>query len=224
MSVLNTKLADLRAAQGNYSEAEAIYRRLLGTNRDNLEALNNLAWQLALRGQKFDEALALIDRALDIAGSNPTLLDTRGAVLMQLDRGNNAVKALQEAVRSQPEKALYYFHLARAYQLTNSHVEAREALERSKALGLNEKTLDPLERDTYRKLHQQVGSGEISDRYFSLSSLGGLVPPAPIRRPETREFQKRKRGKSFPTVTVAFKNRIRMIRWHRSAGMHRYPL
>ncbi|MGA7499844.1 MAG: tetratricopeptide repeat protein [Isosphaeraceae bacterium] len=154
--VLNTKLADLRTLQGNYPEAEAIYRRSLGANRDNVEALNNLAWQLALREDNPEEALKLVDRALDIAGPNPTLLDTRAVILMQLNQGDKAVEALREAVRSRPDKPTYYFHLARAYQMTKSPSEARKALERSKALGLNEEIIDPLERETYRKLWREV--------------------------------------------------------------------
>ena len=154
--VLNTKLADLRTLQGNYPEAEAIYRRSLGANRDNVEALNNLAWQLALREHNPEEALRLVDRALDIAGPNPTLLDTRAVVLMQLNQGDKAVEALREAVSSQPDIPIRYFHLARAYQMTNAPTKAREALERSKVLGLNEETIDPLERGTYRKLWREV--------------------------------------------------------------------
>ena len=75
---------------------------------------------------------------------------------MQLNQGDKAVEALREAVRSRPDKPTYYFHLARAYQMTKSPSEARKALERSKALGLNEEIIDPLERETYRKLWRKV--------------------------------------------------------------------
>ena len=154
--VVNTKLAILRTLQGNYTEAEAIYRRLLEANRDNVEALNNLAWQLALRDKNSEEALKLVDRAIDIAGPNPTLLDTRAVVLMQLSQGDKAREVLQEAVSSDPDKPIYYFHLARALKMTSSPSEALEALERSKVLGQTEESLDPLERGAYRKLCQEI--------------------------------------------------------------------
>ena len=154
--VLNTKLANLRTLQGNYAEAEAIYQRSLGAKRDNVEALNNLAWQLALRDKSSEEALKLVDRAIGIAGPNPTLLGTRAVVLMQLSQGEKAVEALHEAVSSEPDKPIHYFHLARAYHMTNAHSDAREALERSKVLGLNEGAVDPLERETYRKLWSEI--------------------------------------------------------------------
>ena len=133
--VLNTKLGDLRTLQGKYAEAEALYRRALGANQDNVEALNNLAWQLALRDEDSAEALRLVDRALDIAGPNPALLGTRAVVLMQLSQGDKAVEALLEAVSSEPERPIYYFHLARAYQMTNAPSQARKSLARSKCWG-----------------------------------------------------------------------------------------
>ena len=154
--VVNTKLAILRTLQGNYTEAEAIYRRLLEANRDNVEALNNLAWQLALRDKNCEEALKLVDRAIDIAGPNSTLLDTRAVVLMQLGQGDKAREVLEEAVSSDPDRPIYYFHLARALKMTNSPSEALEALERSKVLGQTEESVDPLERGAYRKLCQEI--------------------------------------------------------------------
>ena len=153
---LLTKLAVLRTLQGNYVKAEAIYRRLLGTNPDNVDALNSLAWQLALRNKNSDEALELVDRAIDVAGPNPTLLDTRGVVLMQLGEGDKARDVLQEAVSSDPGKPIYYFHLARALQMTNAPLEARKALEQSKVLGLTEESVDYLEREAYHKLCLQI--------------------------------------------------------------------
>ncbi|MFI5457357.1 MAG: tetratricopeptide repeat protein [Isosphaerales bacterium] len=154
--VLRTKLATLCTRQGNYAEAEAIYRRLLGANQDNVEVLNNLAWQLALRDHKSKEALTLVDRAIDIAGRNPALLDTRAVVLMQLSQGDKALQDIRDAVSSEPDKPVRYFHLARAFHMTNAHADARKALERSEALGLKEQTVDPLERESYRRLCQEM--------------------------------------------------------------------
>ena len=72
---------------------------------------------------------------------------------MQLNQGDKAIEALHEAVNSRPDKPTYYFHLARAYQMTNAPAEARKALERSKVLGLNEEMIDPLdERDVSQTL------------------------------------------------------------------------
>ena len=75
---------------------------------------------------------------------------------MQLSRADKALEDILQAVSSDPDKPVRYFHLARAYHMTNAPVEARKALDRSEALGLKEETLHPLERETYRKLHKEI--------------------------------------------------------------------
>ena len=144
--LVNTKLANLRGLQGNSAEAEAIYRRLLAGNRNNIEVLNNLAWQLVLSNKNLKEALGLVDRAIDIAGPDPALLDTRAVVLMRLGQADEAQRVLREAVNSDPDGAIYYFHLARALKMTDSRSEAREAFARSRQLGLTAASLAPPER------------------------------------------------------------------------------
>ncbi len=153
---VNTKLGLLRSLQGDYQEAEAIFRRILSANRDNVEAMNNLAWLLAHRDKSAEEALKLVDRAIDVAGPNPSLLDTRAVVLLQIGQGDKAREALQEAVSSDPDKSVCYYHLARTLQMTNLTSEARKALEQSRVLGLTQESVDHLEREEYRKLCLQM--------------------------------------------------------------------
>ena len=47
--LLRPKLASLYWKQGRYAEAEALNRQILATDPDNVESLNNLAWELLLR-------------------------------------------------------------------------------------------------------------------------------------------------------------------------------
>lgn len=62
-----------RAYQGNiylarnaYPQAIERYRAALEVDPDNLVALNNLAWTLAMEGHSLDEAEALIQQALSL--------------------------------------------------------------------------------------------------------------------------------------------------------------
>jgi cellulose synthase operon protein C len=153
---LKTKLASLYTKSARYAAARAICRQVLETNKDNLEALNNLAWLLALHDQNAKEALTLANRAIDLAGHNPTLLDTRAVVFLQLNQAEKALDDLRESLTYEPDKPRRYFHLAQAYQMALAPAEARKALERSKVLGLTEETVDPLERGTYRKLWSEI--------------------------------------------------------------------
>ena len=64
--LLRPKLAAIYCRQGRYDEAEALFRSVLREEPGNVEALNNLAWELALRESgEPREALALIDRAIE---------------------------------------------------------------------------------------------------------------------------------------------------------------
>ena len=58
-------LADLR---GRYEEAERFCRKVLELEERNLAALNNLAWLLAQKPAKANEALTLINRAIELGG------------------------------------------------------------------------------------------------------------------------------------------------------------
>ena len=53
-------LAGLHRQRGRYDDAEAAYRLALRRDPNILVALNNLAWLLAVRGGKGDEALGLL--------------------------------------------------------------------------------------------------------------------------------------------------------------------
>ena len=53
--VLANKLNAVRIREGRIDEAEAEYRNLLTRNPSNPEALNNLAWMLAMQGGKRTE-------------------------------------------------------------------------------------------------------------------------------------------------------------------------
>ena len=64
---LASNLGVIWIRQGRFDEAEAIIRRVSGSNPDNADALNSLAWLLALRDHaKAEEALGLINKAIEL--------------------------------------------------------------------------------------------------------------------------------------------------------------
>ncbi|RMF19093.1 MAG: hypothetical protein D6760_13410, partial [Deltaproteobacteria bacterium] len=90
-------LAALRDLQGDYDEAARLFQAILQTDSRNVQALNNLAWLLAVHFGKPHEALPLIERAIEIAGPQPVLLDTRAEVHLALNDVQQAVDDLLEA-------------------------------------------------------------------------------------------------------------------------------
>jgi predicted Zn-dependent protease len=144
-------LASLRDIQGRYDDSTALHRRVLDTDPDNVAALNNLAWVLALRGGKASEALSLINRAIELFGPEARLLDTRAVVHLVAGENADAIADLAKAL-DQKEAALYSFHLALAHHRTGMDEKARSALRVAQAAGLTVDMLHPLERTAFRQL------------------------------------------------------------------------
>ncbi len=154
---LQVRMARFRAFQSRYDEVEALYRRVLAADPYNAEALNSLAWHLIFRHHHGQEALALVNRAIDVAGEIPSLLNTRALAFMDSGQPDPAIQDAGRVLASTPSDPSAYFHLARAHLLANDETESRKALERAEEHGLTLETLDPLKRDSYQKLRRDLG-------------------------------------------------------------------
>jgi Tfp pilus assembly protein PilF len=151
------KLAAIRLRQGRFDEAEALFRRTLASDSENPQALNDLAWMLTQREpSKHQEALELINRAIEVAGENPALLDTRAVIFLQMKQPDRALADLGRALALRPSSRASYFHMARAHLMARNEAESRKALQRAEELGLKPETVDPLERESYQKLRQEL--------------------------------------------------------------------
>ena len=163
------RMAALRDLQGRYAESISLYRKVLAQDPDNPVALNNLSWLLALRDGKSDEALELVEKAIKKLGPSPSLLDTRAIVYLTMNRSNQAIQDLEEAVATAPTPA-NCFHLAEAYQMGKQTPDpkAKRAFEDGLRLGLKAERLHGLEREGFNQLRQQLGPNDNGNR------LGGL--------------------------------------------------
>jgi tetratricopeptide (TPR) repeat protein len=134
-SLLLLHLADLYDLRGRYAEAEKLYARILEENNEpnNAVALNNRAWLLAHREGGAAEALAAIQKAIDVVGRRADLLDTRGLVYLKLGKPDPALADLKEAT-AEAATPTRLFHLAKAYRDTNDSTRARQAIEQARAL------------------------------------------------------------------------------------------
>jgi Flp pilus assembly protein TadD len=147
------KLANIRIRQGQFDEAETVLRRLLSRNPANSEALNNLAWLLALRDRtKAAEAIALVDRAVAVSGENPEFADTRAVARIQLGQFDRAVSDLLALRRQAPSNPSFALHLAWAYHASGQSDRARRELQAAERLGLRVGVLEPLERGILERL------------------------------------------------------------------------
>jgi predicted Zn-dependent protease len=159
--LLTNKLAAIRIRQGKFYEAEEMYRRLLDGDPENVEALNNLAWLLALRGQGSSkspgEPLELINRAIEIAGRTPSLLDTKAVVLIRANRLVEAMHVLDDARPLDGRNARVPLHRALALRGQGKTEEARDAFRAAVKLGWRPDRSDPLERSLIDQLRRELG-------------------------------------------------------------------
>ncbi|MHB1424367.1 MAG: tetratricopeptide repeat protein [Gemmataceae bacterium] len=157
-------LGSLQEIRGRYDEAENLYRQVLRIDSRNVIALNNLAWLLALRDDKSEEALALVNKAIETLGPITELLDTRAVAYLAEGKADLALVDLQEAVARPNLDPKTRFgisiHLAQAHQLAGNTIMAKKVWRDSHAAGVRVDTLHGLERAGYNKLMRELGKQE----------------------------------------------------------------
>ncbi len=122
-------VAEFRKQQHRRDDAEQLYRRLLELKPDHGVAANNLAWMLSERPEDCDEALKLVEQALEQLGHNPEVLDTKGMILLRQHHAPEAVDTLRLATKSPGANPSSYFHLSLAYRDAGNKDRAREELQ-----------------------------------------------------------------------------------------------
>ena len=100
-------LADLYDLQERFADAETVYRQALHKDGDNVMALNNLAWLLAFKqAPARDEALVVINKAIDLVGPSPELLDTRGVVYLMLAQATERLRICRSPLLRRPRRTV----------------------------------------------------------------------------------------------------------------------
>jgi tetratricopeptide (TPR) repeat protein len=120
-------------------DAEGAYRSALEWTSDFPEALNNLAWLLAMEGDRLTEAGALAQQALRLLPGDPGVLDTLGWIQYLMGDGA-AAKTLEDAVSALgaspgPGTEVIFYHLGRARLAAGDRPGAAQAFR--KALEIN---------------------------------------------------------------------------------------
>jgi tetratricopeptide (TPR) repeat protein len=163
-------LAELRMLQGRLHEAITLNRQILQQDSANVVALNNLAWLLAVKDGNGTQALRLVNRAIEILGPAPELLDTRATAYLASGEFDKAIEDLREAIGQEPA-ASKYLHLAQAYMVAKNSNDAQMAWKKMKAMGVDVKSLSPSDRATYERISAQLSQE---------SELAAPEPEVPI--------------------------------------------
>jgi len=120
--------------------------------------MNNLAWLLAMRNQgEVPQALSLINKAIELDGSDLSLVDTRAVVFIRSGQLDRALEQLQSVRQRDSRNVGVAFHMAWVYQAIGDMNSARAKLQEAERLGLSPRFLDTLELVVFEGLRKPLG-------------------------------------------------------------------
>lgn len=112
--------------RGNHwPKAEADFKKALELSPDQPYVLNYLAYTWVERREHLDEALKMLQTAVDARPEEGFIVDSLGWAHYQLGHYQDAVKYLERAVALSPQDPTLNDHLGDAYWRAGRHVEAR---------------------------------------------------------------------------------------------------
>lgn len=134
---------------GDQAHAEADMATARGKAK-SAEDLNELCWFKATLGIAADSALADCDAALALAPGSAHILDSRGFVLLRLDRNDEAISTYNRALTASPKLAQSLFGRA----VAESRVGDKAASDRDLAAAL---ALSPKVREEFSGYGVEIG-------------------------------------------------------------------
>ncbi|MDH3376678.1 MAG: tetratricopeptide repeat protein [Gammaproteobacteria bacterium] len=125
----------LVAAQLNMLELhESDLRKLIARDPENAHAYNALGYTLADQTSRYDEALDLVGKALELKPGDPFIMDSMGWVQYRLGNIESAIDYLERALHSRPDAEIAA-HLGEVLWVTGNQRRAKsiwkEALKKS---------------------------------------------------------------------------------------------
>ena len=124
-------LAQVLEARRDFDGAERSLREILARDPSDATALNYLGYMLAERGQRLDEAVDLVQRALKLEPGNPSFLDSLGWAYYQQGKLDLADPPLSEAASKMPNNSVIQDHLGDLRFKQQRFADAAAAWERS---------------------------------------------------------------------------------------------
>jgi tetratricopeptide (TPR) repeat protein len=109
---------------GQKDRVESTLREGLKKDPQHSNLLNSLAYHLSEENIKLDEALKLSRRSLEIDPGNGAYLDTLGWIYFKMNKFQEALAPLQQAVPATKEDPVVLDHLAQLYVVLNRLPEA----------------------------------------------------------------------------------------------------
>ena len=123
---------------GDWPRAESDFLTALEIEPDHPFVLNYLGYTWVDRGERLDEALGMIERAVNQRPLDGFITDSLGWAYFRLDRFEEAVVQLERAVEYEPGDPVINDHLGDAYWKVGRRAEARFQWRRAMSLGADD--------------------------------------------------------------------------------------
>lgn len=117
--------AAVRDTLGRWPEAEADLQRALTLSPDQPDVLNYLGYTWVDRGEKLQEGLTMIRRAVELRPDSGAIIDSLGWAYFRLGDYRQALLFLERAVELEPGSAVLNDHLGDVYWRVGRRTEAR---------------------------------------------------------------------------------------------------
>jgi tetratricopeptide (TPR) repeat protein len=126
-----------------HESSDAAFDNALEQNPKNVLVLNNYSYYLSLRKEKLDIAIRHIELANIISPDNKTYLDTYAWVLFQMEKYEEALVKIENAIKYGGDKsAVIVDHYGDILYKLNKNNQAIIQWKRAKEMGLNSVELD----------------------------------------------------------------------------------
>jgi tetratricopeptide (TPR) repeat protein len=151
-------IAGIRVLRDQPNEAIGLYRKLLKQQPKNVGVLNDLATVLSEQPESENrrEAMECIERAIELAGPQAGLLDTKGMILYFDGKLDRALVELQAAVQTPNSDPRFCFHLAVVYGRLGQLDKSRAALQQARDADLEHQLLTKKDRQLLAELEKQL--------------------------------------------------------------------
>lgn len=143
---------------GNWELAESDFRQALDLSPNQPYVLNYLGYSLVERRENLDEALDMIEKAVDAQPDNGFITDSLGWVLYRLGRYDEAAKVMTRAAELEPVDPVISDHLGDTLWAVGRHREAKFQWRRALSF-VKEDTVDADPDRMRRKL--EVGLDQV---------------------------------------------------------------
>lgn len=141
-----------------WTQAEADFRAALELNPNQPQVLNYLGYSLVERNEKLDEALEMIEKAVETEPENGAIVDSLGWVYFQLGRYDDAVEPMEKAASLEATDPIINDHLGDVYWAVGREVEATFQWNRALSFDPDEELADRI------RLKLEIGLDSVLER------------------------------------------------------------